>query len=159
MVSGDKRLGSRLPGNSTRTRHSSTLFDAALKDPTSRVADQKRDCRFPHEETRGRTQGRESNCLCLRTIHAYWIKKEDAVCLFPGQRHYDLRKSVSLIALYLSFSYINARFRQEASSAALRGLADGSFRKVEVTPRVKDAFERATESALQVIDISDTESL
>ncbi|KAJ6471043.1 hypothetical protein C8R45DRAFT_1218232 [Mycena sanguinolenta] len=43
---------------------------------------------------------------------------------------------------------------QQASSAARRGLEDGSFRKVEVTPRVRNAFDHARESA-EVIDISD----
>ncbi|KAJ6448525.1 hypothetical protein C8R45DRAFT_947905 [Mycena sanguinolenta] len=43
---------------------------------------------------------------------------------------------------------------QQASSAARHGLEDGSFRKVEVTPRVRDAFDHARESA-EVIDISD----
>ncbi|KAF8169557.1 hypothetical protein K438DRAFT_1774143 [Mycena galopus ATCC 62051] len=45
--------------------------------------------------------------------------------------------------------------RQQASTAARRGLADGSFGKMEVTPSVTDAFEHAEESALQVLDISD----
>ncbi|KAF8179826.1 hypothetical protein K438DRAFT_1977186 [Mycena galopus ATCC 62051] len=44
---------------------------------------------------------------------------------------------------------------QRASSAARRGLADGSFRKVEVTPSVTDAFTHAAESALEVYNISD----
>ncbi|KAF8146219.1 hypothetical protein K438DRAFT_1990980 [Mycena galopus ATCC 62051] len=43
----------------------------------------------------------------------------------------------------------------QASSAVRRGLADGSFRKVEVTPRVSRAFDHATESALEVLNISD----
>ncbi|KAJ7866280.1 hypothetical protein B0H14DRAFT_2573549 [Mycena olivaceomarginata] len=43
---------------------------------------------------------------------------------------------------------------REASLAARRGLADGSFRKVDVTPRVRDAFNHATESALEVYYIS-----
>jgi hypothetical protein len=49
--------------------------------------------------------------------------------------------------------------REQASVAARSGLADGSFRKVEVTPHLDDAFELATERALEVIDISDTESM
>jgi hypothetical protein len=43
--------------------------------------------------------------------------------------------------------------------AARSGLADGSFRRVEVTPQLDDAFALATERALEVIDISDTESM
>ncbi|KAJ7334622.1 hypothetical protein DFH08DRAFT_965368 [Mycena albidolilacea] len=43
---------------------------------------------------------------------------------------------------------------REASSAARRGLADGSFRRVDVTPHVHDAFNHATESALDVYYIS-----
>ncbi|KAJ7358146.1 hypothetical protein DFH08DRAFT_801990 [Mycena albidolilacea] len=43
---------------------------------------------------------------------------------------------------------------REASLAARRGLADGSFCKVDVTPRVHDAFNHATESALEVYYIS-----
>jgi hypothetical protein len=34
-------------------------------------------------------------------------------------------------------------------------MADGSFRKVDVTTGVQNAFDRATESALEVINISD----
>ncbi|KAF8139164.1 hypothetical protein K438DRAFT_1996296 [Mycena galopus ATCC 62051] len=45
--------------------------------------------------------------------------------------------------------------QQEASSAARRGLADGSFRKVEATTCLTDAFDLATESALDVVNISD----
>jgi hypothetical protein len=45
-------------------------------------------------------------------------------------------------------------FSREASLAARCGLADGSFRKVDVTPRVRDAFNHATESALEVYYIS-----
>jgi hypothetical protein len=48
-------------------------------------------------------------------------------------------------------------FSLEASSAARRGLADGSFRKVEVTPRVRDAFNHAAMSALKVYNISDSD--
>ncbi|KAJ7314690.1 hypothetical protein DFH08DRAFT_972731 [Mycena albidolilacea] len=48
---------------------------------------------------------------------------------------------------------------QQASSAARRGLIDGSFRKVEITPHLSEAFAYGTESALPVIDISDTESV
>ncbi|KAJ7676321.1 hypothetical protein B0H14DRAFT_2812319 [Mycena olivaceomarginata] len=47
---------------------------------------------------------------------------------------------------------------QQASSAAHRGLTDGSFRKVEITPHLSEAFAYGTESALRVIDISDAES-
>ncbi|KAF8133499.1 hypothetical protein K438DRAFT_1998168 [Mycena galopus ATCC 62051] len=43
----------------------------------------------------------------------------------------------------------------QASSDVRRGLADGSFRKVNVTPRVTRAFKHATDSALEVLDISD----
>ncbi|KAJ6451457.1 hypothetical protein C8R45DRAFT_1113571 [Mycena sanguinolenta] len=46
---------------------------------------------------------------------------------------------------------------EQASAAARRGLADGSFGKVEVTTGIGYAFELAAESALAVIDISDTE--
>ncbi|KAJ6513460.1 hypothetical protein C8R45DRAFT_1088484 [Mycena sanguinolenta] len=45
--------------------------------------------------------------------------------------------------------------KEQASSLVRRGLADGSFRKVEVTSRVCDAFDHAEESALEVYDISD----
>ncbi|KAJ7709247.1 hypothetical protein B0H14DRAFT_3491597 [Mycena olivaceomarginata] len=45
--------------------------------------------------------------------------------------------------------------QRQASTAARRGLADGSFRKVEVTTRVRDAFERAEEAALECYNISD----
>jgi hypothetical protein len=41
-------------------------------------------------------------------------------------------------------------FSREALSAARRGLADGSFRRVDVTPHVRDAFNHVTESALDV---------
>ncbi|KAJ7362218.1 hypothetical protein DFH08DRAFT_799270 [Mycena albidolilacea] len=47
--------------------------------------------------------------------------------------------------------YIDPR---EASLAAHCGLADGSFRKVDVTPHVCDAFNHVTESALKVYYIS-----
>jgi hypothetical protein len=47
--------------------------------------------------------------------------------------------------------------RQQASSAARRGLADGSFRKVDVTTSTGDAFDIASESALEVYNISDVE--
>ncbi|KAJ7693711.1 hypothetical protein B0H14DRAFT_3531057 [Mycena olivaceomarginata] len=43
----------------------------------------------------------------------------------------------------------------QASAAARRGMADGSLRKVDVTTGVQNAFDRATESALEVINISD----
>ncbi|KAJ7808684.1 hypothetical protein B0H14DRAFT_3482107 [Mycena olivaceomarginata] len=45
--------------------------------------------------------------------------------------------------------------QKHASAAVRRGLADGSFRKVEVTATVRDAFERAEESALECYNISD----
>ncbi|KAF7324230.1 hypothetical protein MSAN_02532000 [Mycena sanguinolenta] len=48
--------------------------------------------------------------------------------------------------------------QRQASAAARRGLADGSFGKVEVTSSVDTAFDLAAESALAVVDISDTES-
>ncbi|KAJ7800538.1 hypothetical protein B0H14DRAFT_2616120 [Mycena olivaceomarginata] len=40
--------------------------------------------------------------------------------------------------------------QQQASSAARRGLANGSFRKVDVTTSTGDAFDIASESALEV---------
>ncbi|KAJ7353712.1 hypothetical protein DFH08DRAFT_956752 [Mycena albidolilacea] len=48
--------------------------------------------------------------------------------------------------------------QQQASSAARRGLADGSFRKVGVTTGIHDAFDAATEFALEVYNISDFET-
>ncbi|KAJ7358297.1 hypothetical protein DFH08DRAFT_953471 [Mycena albidolilacea] len=45
--------------------------------------------------------------------------------------------------------------QKHASAAVRRGLADGSFRKVEVTAMVRDVFERAEESALECYNISD----
>ncbi|KAJ7813105.1 hypothetical protein B0H14DRAFT_3478265 [Mycena olivaceomarginata] len=45
--------------------------------------------------------------------------------------------------------------QEEASSAARRGLAHGSFRRIDVTQRVSDAFNTATVSALEVYNISD----
>ncbi|KAJ7694500.1 hypothetical protein B0H14DRAFT_3530642 [Mycena olivaceomarginata] len=48
--------------------------------------------------------------------------------------------------------------QQQASSAARRGLANGSFRKVDVTTSTGDAFDIASESALEVYNISDIES-
>ncbi|KAJ7301217.1 hypothetical protein DFH08DRAFT_978998 [Mycena albidolilacea] len=48
--------------------------------------------------------------------------------------------------------------QQQASSAARRGLADGSFRKVDLTTSTGDAFDIASESALEVYNISDIES-
>lgn len=47
--------------------------------------------------------------------------------------------------------------RHHASSSVRRALADGSFRKLEITPRVSDALEHAEESALEVYNISDEE--
>ncbi|KAF8160334.1 hypothetical protein K438DRAFT_1985758 [Mycena galopus ATCC 62051] len=44
--------------------------------------------------------------------------------------------------------------QQQAFSAARRGLADSSFRKVDTTTRLSNAFDLATESALEVINIS-----
>ncbi|KAJ7763262.1 hypothetical protein B0H14DRAFT_3510636 [Mycena olivaceomarginata] len=44
-----------------------------------------------------------------------------------------------------------------ASAAAHRGLADGLFRKVEVTGSVRDAFDHAEESAWECYNISDIE--
>jgi hypothetical protein len=58
------------------------------------------------------------------------------------------------LAYYSHFS----RSRQQASSAAHCGLTNGSFRKVEITPRLSEAFAYSTASALRVIDISDAES-
>lgn len=48
--------------------------------------------------------------------------------------------------------------RQMASAVARRGLEDGSFHALDITPRFSDAVERATDSALQVVNISDVES-
>ncbi|KAJ7789966.1 hypothetical protein B0H14DRAFT_3502248 [Mycena olivaceomarginata] len=45
--------------------------------------------------------------------------------------------------------------QEEASSAARQGLADGSFRRVDVTRRVSHAFNAATASALELYNISD----
>ncbi|KAJ7767578.1 hypothetical protein B0H14DRAFT_3509784 [Mycena olivaceomarginata] len=45
--------------------------------------------------------------------------------------------------------------RHQVSAAARRGLADGSFRKVEVTTGVHNAFELAEESAVKCYNISD----
>ncbi|KAJ7306264.1 hypothetical protein DFH08DRAFT_824713 [Mycena albidolilacea] len=53
----------------------------------------------------------------------------------------------------------NSKPLQQASSTARRGLIDGSFRKVEITPHLSEAFAYGTESALPVIDISDTKSV
>jgi hypothetical protein len=39
-----------------------------------------------------------------------------------------------------------------------RGLADANFRKLEVTSRVSDALRHATDSALEVYNISDIET-
>ncbi|KAJ7729882.1 hypothetical protein B0H14DRAFT_3518187 [Mycena olivaceomarginata] len=47
---------------------------------------------------------------------------------------------------------------QQASSEMRRGLADGSFRKLEATSSVSNALAHATDSALEVYDISDIES-
>jgi hypothetical protein len=57
--------------------------------------------------------------------------------------------------LSVDLSHVAAYDRHQASAAAHRGLADGSFRKVDVTTSIQSAFDRATESALDVIDISD----
>ena len=48
--------------------------------------------------------------------------------------------------------------RQMASAVARRGLEDGSFHALDITPRFSDAMERAMDSALQVVNISDVES-
>jgi hypothetical protein len=45
-----------------------------------------------------------------------------------------------------------------ASAVARRGLEDGTFHALDITPRLSDAMERATDSALQVVYISDEES-
>ncbi|KAJ7352109.1 hypothetical protein DFH08DRAFT_956920 [Mycena albidolilacea] len=45
-----------------------------------------------------------------------------------------------------------------ASSAARYGLADGSFRKVDVTTSTGDTFDITSESTLEVYNISDIES-
>ncbi|KAJ7692493.1 hypothetical protein B0H14DRAFT_3531469 [Mycena olivaceomarginata] len=45
--------------------------------------------------------------------------------------------------------------QHQVSTAARRGLADGSFRKVEVTSGVRNAFDLAEESALECYNISD----
>ncbi|KAJ7673496.1 hypothetical protein B0H14DRAFT_2656891 [Mycena olivaceomarginata] len=50
------------------------------------------------------------------------------------------------------------RVLQQASSEMRRGLADGSFRKLEATSSVSNALAHATDSALEVYDISDIES-
>ncbi|KAJ7862389.1 hypothetical protein B0H14DRAFT_3444765 [Mycena olivaceomarginata] len=47
---------------------------------------------------------------------------------------------------------------QQAYSEMRRGLADGSFRKLEATPSISNALAHATESALEVYNISDIES-
>ncbi|KAJ7336984.1 hypothetical protein DFH08DRAFT_964941 [Mycena albidolilacea] len=44
-----------------------------------------------------------------------------------------------------------------ASAAARHDLADGSFRKVEVTGSIDDVFDHAEESARECINISDIE--
>ncbi|KAJ7862663.1 hypothetical protein B0H14DRAFT_3444601 [Mycena olivaceomarginata] len=44
-----------------------------------------------------------------------------------------------------------------ASAAARRGLADGSFRKIEVTGNIHDVFDHAEESAWECYNISDSE--
>ncbi|KAJ7815301.1 hypothetical protein B0H14DRAFT_3476255 [Mycena olivaceomarginata] len=49
-------------------------------------------------------------------------------------------------------------YRRLASSEMRRGLADGSFRKLEATSSVSNALAHATDSALEVYDISDIES-
>ncbi|KAJ7870753.1 hypothetical protein B0H14DRAFT_3439845 [Mycena olivaceomarginata] len=45
--------------------------------------------------------------------------------------------------------------QHQVSTAARRGLADGSFRKVEVTSGVRNTFDLAEESALECYNISD----
>jgi len=45
-----------------------------------------------------------------------------------------------------------------ASAVARRGLEDGSFHTLNITPRFSDAMEHATDFALQVVNISDVES-
>jgi hypothetical protein len=65
-----------------------------------------------------------------------------------------LSYKLKVLAYHLRLS----RCRQQASSTAHRGLTDGSFRKVEITPHLSEAFAYGTESALRVIDISDAES-
>jgi hypothetical protein len=57
--------------------------------------------------------------------------------------------------LFVGLSHFAAHDRHQASAAARRGMADGSFRKVDVTTGVQNVFDRATESALEVINISD----
>ncbi|KAJ7200892.1 hypothetical protein GGX14DRAFT_400494 [Mycena pura] len=47
---------------------------------------------------------------------------------------------------------------QMASAVARRGLEDGTFHALDITPRLSDAMERATDSALQVVYVSDVES-
>ncbi|KAJ6480219.1 hypothetical protein C8R45DRAFT_1100808 [Mycena sanguinolenta] len=66
---------------------------------------------------------------------------------------------ISVSHSFMSLAYLSlSRFREQASVTACRGLADGSFGKVEVTSRVSTAFDLAAESTLAVFDISDTES-
>ncbi|KAJ7805529.1 hypothetical protein B0H14DRAFT_2611299 [Mycena olivaceomarginata] len=48
---------------------------------------------------------------------------------------------------------------QQAYSEMRRGLADSSFRKLEATPSVSNALAHATESALEVYNISDIERM
>jgi hypothetical protein len=48
--------------------------------------------------------------------------------------------------------------RQMASTVARRGLEEGSFHALDITPRFSHAIERATDSALQVVNVSDVES-
>ncbi|KAJ7815942.1 hypothetical protein B0H14DRAFT_3475710 [Mycena olivaceomarginata] len=50
------------------------------------------------------------------------------------------------------------RLLRQGSSAVRRGLADANFRKLEVTSRVSDALRHATDSALEVYNISDIET-
>ncbi|KAJ7867182.1 hypothetical protein B0H14DRAFT_3441877 [Mycena olivaceomarginata] len=52
----------------------------------------------------------------------------------------------------------STRTNQQASSAACRGLADGLFHKVDVTTSTGDTFDIASESALEVYNISNIES-
>jgi hypothetical protein len=48
-------------------------------------------------------------------------------------------------------------FRGHASAAARRGLANGSFRKIEVTGNIHDTFDHAEESAWECYNILDSE--
>jgi hypothetical protein len=100
--------------------------------------------------------GRSEDWRATRSINPDWFPKEINVRLLPGRRFYYLRRPVSSPSTHIAL-LIPLGFSLEASSAARRGLADGSFRKVDVTPRVRDAFNHATESALEVYYISSDE--